>query len=436
MNDHHDMLHVLLSSIFPVALSESSYGYAAPPFVMEPFYITTGLQNLLADSKAELRYEQFFEFDRISYTVRACLIILEKYYHMHFDHMLPFLFSLKHEGTNMEGFYKTTSLLDFLEVKVKGTPPEITQKRLDHLLKNISDSDLWLEVFSPDIFYFEGIYLAYMSDVTEVETLSRLRKLLLTSDSFSDYDTAKVVANLTRVYLSMFDIEVGIFTVDYPFEKLMLKRYNINYSIIQEELHDLITQEGQHIYTRACRENRIQILANLDQLESPTAIDRKFLDRGFKSLMIVPLRDHKRKVIGIMELASTQPYDFTQVKRLKLKEILPLYDVAMEDSRNAVDNSIQKVIQEQFTNIHPSVFWKFSQTAFDYINSRQGGEDTGQISTVQFNDVFPIFGQIDINSSTAIRNLAVKSDLDRNLYLVADILNLAYDHTRFFIKKN
>jgi hypothetical protein len=274
-----------------------------------------------------------------------------------------------------------------------------------------------------------------MNDVTEVETLSRLRKLLLTSDSFSDYNKAKMVANLTRVYLSMFNIEVGIFTVDYPFEKLMLERYNINYSIIEGDMYDLITQEGQHIYTRACRENRIQILSNLDQLESPTPIDRKFLDLGFKSLMIVPLRDHKKKVIGIMELASTKPYDFTQVKRLKLKEILPLYDVAIEDSRNSVDNSIQKVIQEQFTNIHPSVLWKFSQTAFDYINSRKAGEDTGQISAVQFNDVFPIFGQIDINSSTAIRNLAVKSDLARNLYLVADVLNLAYDHTRFFLLK-
>ncbi|MCB0664419.1 MAG: GAF domain-containing protein [Saprospiraceae bacterium] len=435
VKDHHPIIHLLLSSVFPVSLSENMYGYAAGPFMMEPFYITTALQNLLADATAELKFELFSEIDKIPYSIRACLIILEKYYKIPLDQVLPLLFSLQYEDTDMERFFKTTSMLDFLEVKTHGPAPEIGNEKLDFLLRNLNDADLWLETFSPDIFYFEGFYLAFMNDVTEVETLSRLRKLLLTSDSFQDYDTARMVANLTRVYLSMFDVEVGIFAIDYPFDKSLSHRYNMQYPIIDNHLENLFSAKNDNIYIRACKENKIQIISNLEQLDNPSSIELNFLAKGYKSLMVVPLRDHNKKVIGIIELAAPDPYVFTYVKRLKLKEILPLYDVAVEDSRNTVDNRIQNIIQEQFTNIHPSVLWKFSETAFNYLNRESNNDEIRMIEPVHFNNVYPIYGQIDINSSTTIRNDAVKKDLSKNLYLVSEILEEAYQQTRFHLLK-
>lgn len=433
VRDHYSMLNLLFSSIFPVALSENIYGYAAPPFRMEPFYITTGLQNLLTNASAELRYEPFSEFDRIPYPVRACLIILEKYYKLPHDHMLPFLFSLKSEGNNMERFYKATSMLDFVEVKVRGIAPELTTEKLDYLLNHLNDANLWLQVFSPDTFYFEGLYLALMNEVTEVETLSRLRKLLLTSDSFLDYDTAKMVADLTRVYLSMAEVEVGIFALDYPFENSMAHRYEIHYPIIDNQMDYLLSRVEDNIYEKACRENRMQIISNLEQPGKKSHVEVKYLERGFKSLLVIPLRDHRKNVIGVLELASPQPHAFTHVKRLKLKEILPLYDVSVEDSRNAVVNNIQNVIQEQFTNIHPSVLWKFYEVAFSYLNNQGNSDELRQIEPVSFHDLYPIFGQIDINSSTAIRNKAVKTDLVKNLYLIGDVLDKAYSATKFHL---
>ncbi|MCB0688633.1 MAG: GAF domain-containing protein, partial [Saprospiraceae bacterium] len=436
VRDHHPIIHLLLSSVFPVSLSENIYGYASGPFMMEPFYITRGLQNLLADATVELQYEQFTEIDKISYTVRACLIILEKYYNIPLDQVLPILFSLRYEGTSMERYYKTTSMLDFLEVKTRGPAPVIDYKKLDYLLRHLNQSEVWLETFSPDVFYFEGFYLAFMNDVTEVETLSRLRKLLLSSDSFLDFNTAKIVANLTRVYLSMLDVEVGIFAVDYPFEKSLEHRYNLHYPIVDNHLEYLFTDTGENIYARACRENRIQLIANLEHEDYLHPVELHLLRKGFKSLMVAPLHDHEKKVVGIMELAAPEPYVFTHVKRLKLNEILPLYDVSVEDSRNAVDNRIQNIIQEQFTNIHPSVLWRFSEVAFNYLN-RQGNnsDDVRLIEPVQFRNVYPIYGQIDINSSTSIRNNAVKQDLVKNLYLISEVLEKVYAVTGFHLIK-
>jgi hypothetical protein len=434
VKDHHSIIHLLFSGVFPYALSDTIYGYATPPFATEPFYMTSGLQDLLTAHDAKLKFEYFTSFDKVSYTIRACFVILAKYYNIHLDFALPFLFSLREEDTGMERFYKTTSLLDFLEVKVHKTPPDISIDNIDYLLQNLNDPEPWLQVFSPDVFYFEGFFLAMMSDVTEVETLSRLRKLLLTSDSFLELKTAKMVANLTRVYLNMATTEVGIFALDIPFEHSKAHRYKIHYPIIDDLELYLLSRVEENIYERACLENRIQIITNLAQIAKPSFIERRLLESGFKSLMVVPIRDHQKKVIGIMELASPEAYAFTHVKKIKLKEILPLYDVAVEESRNAVDHSIQNLIQREFTNIHPSVRWRFSETAFGYLDQKEKG-GARQMDQIVFKELYPIFGQIDVNNSTKIRNRAVNHDLVKNLTLVGPVLEATYQSTNFHLLK-
>ena len=432
VKDHHKIIHLLFSGVFPYALSDTIYGYAAPPFATEPFYITTGLQNLLSGQASQLHFEHFSEFDKIPYAIRACFIILAKHYNIHLDYALPFLFSLKEEGSNMERFYKTTSLLDFLEVKVREKAPEITVSKIDFLLENLDNVQLWLDTFSPDVFYFEGFFLAMMNDVTEVETLSRLRKLLLTSDSFVERKTAQAVANLTRIYLNLPAAEVGIFALDLPFEKSKAHRYKIHYPIIDELEPYLLSRVEENIYEKACIGNRIQIVANLTQIEKTTFIEQRLLEQGFKSLMVVPIRDHKKKVIGIMELASPQAYAFTHVKKIKLKEILPLYDVAVEESRDNVEQNIQNIIQREFTNIHPSVLWKFSEAAYNYLDQKVPGK-ARSMEAITFNEIYPLFGQIDINGSTKIRNKVVRSDLVKSLTLLKPVLDKSYDYTKFYL---
>jgi len=432
VEEHQPIVHLLLSSIFPFAITRTTFGYAAPPFGLNPFYITNGLQSLLSDHAVKLRFEQITEFDKVSYTVRACFIILEKYYKIPLDHLQPILFSLREDGSFMERYYKSTSMLDFLEVKVHSEAPEITSERLNLLLSNLDKPEIWLETFSPDVFYFEGFFLALMIEVTEIETLSRLRKILLTSDSFLDRATASQVANLTRIYLNLSKVEVGLFAIDCPFANSKAHRYKIHYPVIDNVMEYLLSSQEENIYGKACRENHIQIISDLSQVRNPTIIEQQLLERGFRSLMVIPLRDHKKRIIGIMELADPEPYVFTHVKKLKLEEILPLYDVAVEESRNAVENNIQRIIQKYYTNIHPSVLWKFSESAIEYLFSLDMGEEAA-IMPIKFKNIYPIFGQIDINTSTFIRNKAVKDDLRKNLQLVEALLNRAYEQTNYYL---
>ncbi len=422
LSEHGLVIELLLSGIFPSALSERMLGYASAPFQMIPFYTTVHMQQLLSDPKSSIQFGQYGDFDKIPYSIRACMIILEKQYGVKLDHVLPFLFSLQFEDSGMEMFYNTTSMLDYLEVKTRKKPPELSAEQIHHLLQHTEDTDLWLQTISPDVFYFEGLFIAFMNDVTEVESLSRLRKILLAPGALLDFKTAKLVADLTRIYLHLNKVEVGIAALDYPGEKSVAHRYKIKYPIINHVDRFLSDKNKSSVYETACRLNRTQIISDLQSLEHPAPIEKALIEAGYRSLMVVPLRDQKKKIIGIMELASPEAYTFTNIKKLKLKEILPLYDIALEESRKSVENRIQNVIQNQYTNIHPSVLWKFTETAFNFLEDQERLGEMAVLNPIIFRGVYPLFGQIDIISSTEIRNQAVRSDMEQNLLLLVELL--------------
>jgi hypothetical protein len=84
---------------------------------------------------------------------------------------------------------------------------------------------------------------------------------------------------------------------------------------------------------------------------------------------------------------------------LKLKEIMPVLSVSFQRAAKDFETRVQTAIKEQFTSIHPAVEWKFAQVTLDAIGH---GEDEGQTSMplIEFKDVTPVYGQVDIRGSS------------------------------------
>jgi hypothetical protein len=59
----------------------------------------------------------------------------------------------------------------------------------------------------------------------------------------------------------------------------------------------------------------------------------------------------------------------------KLDIAIPLFTRAIEKSAESLDNQIDKVIKEQFTAVQPSVEWKFTEAAYNFIIQKQQGKD-------------------------------------------------------------
>ena len=88
-------------------------------------------------------------------------------------------------------------------------------------------------------------------------------------------------------------------------------------------------------------------------------------------------------------------------------------------------NEIELLIQDECTAIHPSVHWKFKKEAERVIDSRNTDAPLS-FREVTFEDVYPLYGQIDIKGSSLARNEATKKDLILQLKHVRKIIEKIY----------
>jgi hypothetical protein len=85
---------------------------------------------------------------------------------------------------------------------------------------------------------------------------------------------------------------------------------------------------------------------------------------------------------------------------------------------------IDKTIKEHFTAIQPSVEWKFTEAAFRFLQLRQQTE-LAKMPTISFEDVYPLYGSIDIRNSSVERSNSIQLDLLEQLTIAQDALEKA-----------
>jgi hypothetical protein len=146
-------------------------------------------------------------------------------------------------------------------------------------------------------------------------------------------------------------------------------------------------------------------------LVTTTQCEQDVLDGGVRSLLLIPLvmrsttlADSTAQMIGIIGLSSSRPYAFDQADCSNATTLIPALTAAMRHT-----------IQDRFTNIHPSVRWRFEQEA----ERRSWGLPP---SPILFENVYPLYGISDIRGSSEERNRAIQQDLLQQFYLALAVV--------------
>src|SRR5690606_1494376 len=84
-------------------------------------------------------------------------------------------------------------------------------------------------------------------------------------------------------------------------------------------------------------------------------------------------------------------------------------------------------IQHECTTVHPSVYWKFQEEAKQFMADELSGREP-VFREIVFEEVYPLYGQIDIKDSSKERNLSIQRDLMIQLSEIGDILGAAVVH--------
>ena len=143
-------------------------------------------------------------------------------------------------------------------------------------------------------------------------------------------------------------------------------------------------------------------------------------EQGVKSAILAPIANDDG-LMGILEIVSKEPRVLNSINANKLKDVMPFIISAVERSKNDEENLVEAIIQKECTSIHPSVHWRFEKEAKNYIKDQLNAVEPN-FNKIAFENIYPLYGQIDIKGSSEARNWATQQDLNIQLASIKSII--------------
>jgi hypothetical protein len=436
LKPHLELIQQILSTIFPPTNSGHENLHAvALPFTFHTVYYSRLFQLLfLKPGTEEINVpddsigENLFR-ERIYF---ACHMILKKYCGYHAQDLTNTIYPYSDPHTGLTKYLELRLDFRFVDVKPIGEIPELPQEIVCKDTKTLFTIEDLMEHIPLDRFMFEGIAVVRVNDVTEVEVISRIKNSLLHINAFSDAIVYKELEDHVQSLIGLKGLKIGItpfFKVNghYVYSEL----HNSN-SLLFKHFHSIIDKDE---VSDCCKmlfrtNDRPVVFERLDE-KSLTEVEylQYYYSEGIRSLIVCPLKQNN-DLIGILEITSEDPGKLNHTHISKIEAAIPLFTLALEKSADGLDNQIDKVIKEQFTAIQPSVEWRFTEAALNYIVHQQQHEDV-KMERIAFPDVYPVYGAIDIRNSSTERSHSIQLDLVEQLQMARHVIVRAQNDSPF-----
>ncbi|MBK5271100.1 MAG: hypothetical protein JJE22_08815, partial [Bacteroidia bacterium] len=275
-------------------------------------------------------------------------------------------------------------------------------------------------------FVFEGLSIVRVNDVTDQEVISMIKNSLLNINAFSDATVYPELEGHVQSLIGLKDLRIGIT----PFFKVnghyVYSDLHNNNSLLFKHFHgsqekDEVSDGCKLVFKESDRPVVFETLS--EQLLTEVDYLQYYYMEGGRSLIICPLQ-LRGELLGILEIMSETPGSLRHTHINKIEAAIPLFTLGLEKSLESLDTQIDKVIKEQFTAVQPAVEWKFTEVALNYIVNKQHNEDV-KIERIAFNEVYPLYGAIDIRNSSTERSHAIQLDMVEQLELASKVVKKA-----------
>ena len=417
---------LLLDILFPEALTHNEIKAATIPFSFISFKFTERFKEILQNAGDEyiLKVRNFE--DDMMYII-SCTLILATVYNHPVDLKRPFFFDIPDKKLGVIKHYRVAFNGDFMDITPTEKAPKITKDDIKLLLDNFDNIDIWKEKFPPNSYVFEGFGIMNLFDVTSDETLTAIRTNLLQKDDGSIVE--KLATNLREFY-TIKDLKVGFSVFDVSNIETQPPRVKKAESILIEEGASITCNDFfcDSIVSKLFKKGEDVVISDIDNYgenSEKNQFYQRLKEINVGSIILIPIKTSNNKDLVLLEIASPRAYELNSVNKHKLKDIIPVFEAAAERNSEEFSNILEATIQEHYTSIHPSVKWKFYKAAENYQMALHSKEEDAKIEQIVFENVYPLYGQIDVKGSSIARNQAIKEDLTEQLSLAIKVLNEA-----------
>ena len=415
----------LLSVLFPDLLADNEIKAVSIPFEFTTFKLSNRFSKIIDD--AGENYElKLRNFDEANVYILSCAFILAYCYDTHIDFRRPFFYDIPNIKTGITKHYRILYNGDFFKVKPLENAPKITPEDVKLLIDNFNNIDIWKEKFPPNSYEFTGFGMVNLFDVTQDQSLSDLKENLIKNGKDGN-ELEDLEESISKLFGST-NIQFGFSTYHFNNENIAFSNHKIKKSFLLDE-HCKTGSEGyfcQDIIHKVFKDKELIAISDIDVYGKHTnynGLYKSLHSKNIQSFILVPLK-LKDDLYGIMEIVSTHKFELNSINAYKLKDVIPVFKIAIKRIMEEFENKLESIIQENYTSLHPTVKWKFHEQAEAYFFN-QDNNKSYNLKNIVFDNVIPLYGQTDIKGSSTARNTAIQQDLVRQLKLAGMIIEKA-----------
>jgi len=303
---------------------------------------------------------------------------------------------------------------------------DITAEDFEELVDNFGDIKIWKKKFPPNSWIMRGVNIINLVDITLDQSLASITSNLLQKNT----DTFEKIQGGVRSMLNNSKLDIGVLTL----EKNKLNPLNLEEvkSILmkRDESLNCETEMCDYTFGQLFHKKEPLVISDVNRFheKSNSFISNRLMSLGIKSYIVTPLI-HEEELIGFLELAAYKRYELSNATLSSLNNIVPILAMAHKRFKIEAQNHIEAIIQQECTTIHNSVKWRFEQEAEKFMYKQHHNEQP-VFKDIIFNNLYPLYGQMDIRGSSVRRNEAVSTDLIKQINSIKKILKSAFQQTR------
>ncbi len=406
--------------VFPEALTTNEIKILTPPFYFEPIYSSKRFQDIIEASSEPFSFTMK-DVDMDMFYLYCCFFILGHYYGYPVSASTPQFFEIENKTQGIVRVYKLLINADLCEFTPTDKAVDITKEDYEELIENFGNMKLWKKKFPPNSWIMRGLNLLSLVDVTAVQAITSITSnLLVAEDGAFDKISHEIKKLLNNQKLS-----IGVISLDNDNLVAMEKR-DVTSLIIKENdklsCNSDLCDYSSHILMHK-KEPLVITDVRKFHANGPSNFSKRLLKSEFESYIIAPVVQDG-ELLGFMEIGSTQKYDLHKGTLKILDHVIPILSMAKKRFQTETQNLVEAIIQQECTTIHPSVKWKFEEEARKFMEKQLTGEKP-IFKDIVFDQLYPLYGQLDIKGSSERRNKAVSIDLIKQLKEVQAILKAA-----------
>ncbi|WP_419784070.1 GAF domain-containing protein [Maridesulfovibrio sp.] len=421
LQEYSEEINFLMRLVFPDLEDMECICKAQAPFTHDHFFATTRYKEMFEEPGIELELSESLLMrlsDLYSENLLfAYTMLFDIYYQL--DHeMVEVIMKMPDPQQKVDRYFLADYSFRFVDVDAGGL--EILEREQFSRLLIMRDRETLERLMPLDEVCFKGVITVSFSEVTEKENISQLKSDLVENGSLRKQESLAAINHRLRSILKVEDLRVGLvfrYRVTQgnreTIERSVLRNYPGRSAGLFEEIYDQVFKEGEPYF-----------IPEILQCEGDEGVVDYLYREGVRSLGLVPLKEEGR-VIAVLELLSNTKDMISTHSVRKLAELFPILSVAVRREMNRLESRMDRVIKEYCTAIHPSVSWRFEEAAYGFL-SREGEDGEARFEDIIFSDVYPLYGSMDIRSSSVERNQAIQEDLLKQLDLASQTLGEIY----------